>query len=54
MYKAKADEMKKIALLDVGRLEDKILPFVKTLDDTQSIESEILLRPSSRALHQEI
>jgi len=24
--------MKKIALLDVGKLEDKILPFMKTLD----------------------
>lgn len=31
--------MKKIALLDVGKLEDKILPFVKTLDETESANS---------------
>lgn len=34
VYKAKAEEMKRIALLDVGKLENKILPFVKTIDDT--------------------
>lgn len=39
MYKTKAEEMKKIALLDVGKLEDKILPFVKTLDETESANS---------------
>lgn len=39
MYKDKAEEMKKIALLDVGKLEDKIMPFVRTLDETDSATS---------------
>jgi hypothetical protein len=33
-YKAKAEEMKKIALLDVGKLEHKLLPFMKTMNES--------------------
>lgn len=31
--------MKRVALLDVGKLEDKILPFVKTMDESYSGKS---------------
>lgn len=46
--------MKKIALLDVGKLEDKILPFVKTLDETESANSEAVSRGATRSLREEL
>ncbi len=40
--------MKKIALLDVGKLENKILPFMKTMDETDSANSEAFSRGKSK------
>jgi DNA repair exonuclease SbcCD ATPase subunit len=43
-YKTKAEEMKKIALLDVNKLESKLKPFIKSMDELDTANSEELPR----------
>jgi hypothetical protein len=43
-YKAKAEEMKRIAMLDVNKLESKLLPFMKNMDEPDTANSEEIPR----------